>query len=884
MKLKNSQIEFIEKDLAENGITFGDLREDLVDHICSEVEQKMATGMTFMDAYKIAIQPLQKSGLVELNDEATSTLNPITMIRYYVTISLRNIYRYRAFSGINILGLSLGLAACFIIIQYVAYELSFDRFHPRSGSVYRMTQNAIKEDGDSFHTATTMLPVARLAKDEYPEVTDYLRLYFLDRHAVLSYEDRKLEQEAIVYADANFFQFFSYNLIKGNAADVLQRANTAVLSESVALKYFDNTDPVGKIIQLSEEFNELTLLVTGVFKDPPANSHLRPHVVVSMLSYETLPEVSKNEWNWPFYMNYIRLRDGADPEELERKLPGFVSKFFPNKNGRGYVLSLQPLEDIHLYSRLEYEIEANGSAQLVFLLLGVALLTLIIAYANYINLSTARSLDRAKEVGIRKTLGSKRFGLVKQFVTEAMVVNLVALVFAAVLVRVFTLVFLDYAGISIDLDSYLGSTFWVGLGIVFVTGAILSSLYPAFILSSFQPISVLRGGLRHGPAGQFLRTFLVFFQFAASIGLMIGAYAIFNQVLFMRSQPLGMDIDNILVVKGPRTATKGHVGIGDDPFVISSVTDQAILNAAVSSSIPGVWTSRISNIVRQGSDERKNISFNVMGADDRFIDTYELDLLAGRNFKNSIDTIAFSVVIINETASARLGFATPEQAVNSKISFRGRPIDVIGVIKDYHHYSLKAAIDPLLIYPIARGAREFYSIRIKTEAGQRSGAIAEIEENWKKIYADNPFEYFFLDSFFDAQYKLDIQFEKMFTAFSLLAVAISCLGLYGLASFVTSRRMKEIGIRKILGSSVSEIVILLLSGFSKLILVSGAVAIPLAYLGIQKWQSQFAFREALPWWVYVLPLMVILLIAVLTISIHAIKIARLNPVVVLKYD
>ncbi|MEP2669362.1 MAG: ABC transporter permease [Cyclobacteriaceae bacterium] len=884
MKLKDSQIDFIEQDLQERGILFNDLREDLVDHICCEVEQKMEEGMTFMDAYLKAIQPFKKEGLPELNEEATSFLNSITMVRSYINLTIRNILKHKVFSGINILGLSLGMAACFIILQYVNYELSFDQFHPNSSSIFRITNNTVRQGGTSFHTATTFLPVAERAKDEFPEIEDYTRLYFLDRHAVVSYEDRKFEQEAVLYADANFFQFFSYGLIKGNEEEVLQAANTVALSESAVLKYFDDHDPIGKLINLSEEFNDLTLMVTGVFKDPPGNSHLKPQMVVSMSSYENQPDVKENEWNWPFYMNYIRLQRGSNPNDLEKKFPEFVAKYSPQRDESIHELYLQPLEDIHLHSNLEYEIEPNGNAKLVFLLLGVAILTLVIAYANYINLSTARSLDRAKEVGIRKALGSKRLGLIKQFLTEAIAVNIMALLLAIVLVKMFMLFLFRYGGITIDLTHYGGFMFWGGLGIVFLMGAVLSSLYPAFVLSSFQPIAVLRGKLNYNLSGHFLRKLLVLFQFTTSISLMIAAYAIYSQIQFMRNQPLGMDIQNLLVVKGPRVNNIEHSGMPQDPFILKSTESGAAIHGSVSSSVPGIWTSRISNIVRQGSDEGKNNSFNVMGVDHHFMETYQLNLLAGRNFQPSIDTSAFSVVIINESAVGQLGFSSPEEAVNARIAFRGRPIDIIGVINDYHHYSLKAAIDPLLLYPIGDGSKEYYTLRTRQSVGQLEQSLSDIESQWRLVYPDNPFEYFFLDSSFDAQYKADLQFERIFTAFSLLAVFIACLGLYGLASFVTMKRTKEIGIRKVLGSSVKAIVVLLLSDFSKLILIAGLVAIPIAYVGVENWQSQFAFKDQIAWWMYLLPIAIVLFIAIITISIETIKVALINPVKVLKYD
>lgn len=795
----------------------------------------------------------------------------------------RNIFKYKSFTAINILGLGIAMAACFIILQYVAHEYSFDRFHPQSSSVYRITLNTVKTGGDAFHTATTFLPVAPAVKDEYPEVEDYLRLYFLDRHAVVSYEKKQFEQEAVLYADANFFQFLSYGLIQGDPAGVLRDVNTVAMSESAARRYFESADPVGKVIKLSEEFNDMTLLVTGIFKDPPANSHLRPHMVVSMSSYENLPDVKQNQWNWPFYMNYIRLREGTDPHVLEQKLPSFVSKYIPKRDGRESILSLQPLEDIHLNSKLQYEIEANGDAQLVLLLVGVAIMILLIAYANYVNLSTARSIDRAKEVGIRKTLGARAIGLMRVFLTEAIVINLMALVVAVGLVQL-SRQLLVAAGVSIDVGNSVGPVFWVLAGIGFVLSAVLSSIYPALVLSSFQPIAVLRGRISQGLSGQSLRKSLVLLQFTVSIGLMIAAYAIYSQMQFMRSQPLGMDIHNLLIVKGPRINNQMQVESGDDPLVVKSMNSGTAASASVSNSVPGVWTSRISGIVRQGSEEGKNNSYNFMGADDRFIDTYRLELLAGRNFQSSIDTAAFSVVIINESASKLLGFSTPEEAVSSNIAFRGRPIRVIGVIKDYHHFSLKAAIDPLLLYPIGKDSREYYSIRLNANTLPLSESIAAMEEHWKSVYPDNPFEYFFLDSSFDAQYKADLQFEKLFTAFSFLTVFIACLGLYGLASFVTTRRTREIGIRKVLGSSVKDIVLLLLSDFSRLIAIAGLVAIPLAYIGIQNWQLQFAFREDLSWWIYALPVILIMAIAVITICIHTVKVALVNPVEILKRE
>ncbi|MEQ9593643.1 MAG: ABC transporter permease [Cyclobacteriaceae bacterium] len=882
MKLKGSQVEFIEEDLLRRGISFENLREDLVDHICSEVENRMESGTPFMDAYREAIRPFSARGMSQLNQEATTNLNTLTMLRSYFSLTMRNILKHKVFLVVNIAGLAIGMAACFIILQYVNYEWSFDKFHANSDSIYRITQKTEREDGSPFHTATAYLPIASVVKEEFPEVVDFNRLYFLDRHAVVSYEDRKFEQEAVLYADANFFEFFSYELTTGTASDVLQEVNSVALSETAALKYFDRSDPVGKIVKLTEEFNELTLLVTGVFKDPPPNSHLKPHMVVSMSSYENLPDTKENYWNWPFYMNYVQLRADADPKSLEAGLPDIVAKYFSEDEREKSALFLQPLEDIHLQSKLNYEIETNGDGTLVFLLLGVALLTLVIAYANYINLSTARSLERAKEVGIRKALGSRKSGLVKQFLIEAMLINSIAFIGAAALVQLSRYTFYEYAGLQAELFVFTGIWFWCGLLLLFLIGSVLSSLYPAFVLSSFQPIAALRGKLNYSLGGQQLRRTLVLFQFVASISLMIAAFAVYDQLQYMREKPLGMQIDNLLVVKGPRVMAN-EMETSEDPFITIVSRNRAVQNVSVSGSVPGIWTASAQNIVRQGSQVGKDVFFSIFGADHRFLETYELELLAGRNFKEGIDG-SREAVILNESALLALGFDTPEDAINANIEARGLEMKIVGVIRDYHHFSLKEKINPMILFPIGNGSKEYYTVKVESIDGQFKSTISEIESNWKTIYPDNPFEYFFLNSAFDAQYAADLQFEKVFTAFSLLAVFIACLGLYGLASFVTMKRTKEIGIRKVLGSSVTGIVILLLMDFAKLILVAGLIAVPIAYLGVMDWQSTFAFKADLSPWLFVIPLVAVLSIALLTISIQTLRAAIVNPVDILKYD
>lgn len=876
--LKQSQVQFVEDELHRKGITYDPLHEDLVDHICCEIELHMHSGYSFMDAYHIVIQQFEKPGLRKLNDETIHYLNFFTMLSSYLTQSIRYMVKHKLFSTINITGLSLGMAACYFILHYVTYELSFDQFHTRSSSIYRITQQTVHNEDNVFHTATAYLPVARLAQEEFPEIVRYNRFYYLDRHAVVSYGEKKFEQEGVLYADANFFNFFSYDLLYGNADDVLSGINSVALAESVVRKYFGSTNPIGKLIRFTEEFNDLTLIVTGVFKDTPSNSHFHPQLVVSLSSIENLEETKANYWNWPFYMSYIQLLPDTDPVALEAKLSGIVSRYFP-ANEKESQLLLQSLEDIHLYSQLNYEAEPNGNAKLVFLLLAVAILILLIAYANYINLTTARSLDRAKEVAIRKTLGSKKVWLINQFLLEAMFINGLALVLAVIFVQVTKESFQHYTGISREVFEFQGVWFFGVMLLLFVAGSFVSSLYPAFFLSSFQPITTLKGKVTSSLSGHAFRRLLVLFQFAASICLMIAAFAIYLQLQFMMSQPLGITMDNVLIIKGPRV-DNSPVRQGTDPFIQKASGHTDIQSMSLSGSVPGIWTSQVQGVSRLGSDLGLDNFYSVFEIDHEFLTAYNLNILAGQNFKAGTPPTN-PTVIINLRALERLGFASPEDAIGSSIRIRNTMAEIRGVIQDYHHFSLKEEIEPLILYPIQDGSKEYYSLKIKSQevAGR---VISALEADWKSVYPDNPFEYFFLTNSFNAQYAQDEQFKKVFILFSVLAVSVACLGLYGLVSFVTTKRTKEIGIRKVLGSSAFEVMLLLATDFLKLILAAALIALPLSYLGIQNWLRNFAYSFELSVWIFIFPVLLILAIALLSISTQTVRAARINPAEILK--
>jgi len=808
------------------------------------------------------------------------------MVKNYLKIALRGISRSKGLSIIAISGLVLGIASCTMIMQYVIFEMSYDQLQPAAEDIYRVSNSIQDNSKETVSYATTYLPIAPTLKEEFPEVIDYNRILYLDRHAVVTYQDKIFQQEGVIYSDPSFFSFFAYPLVHGDPKRVLAETNTVVISESLVKKYFGDKNPIGQFIKLNEEFNELNLLVTGVHMDIPENTHLKPKMVVSLKSVETLPAAVDNTWTWPIYLNYIRLEKNADVLSLERKLPKFAVQYIP-QNIQQSKLSffLQPLSSIHLYSHLQYEIEENGSATMVYLLLVVAILILVIAYVNYINLTTAKSLSRAKEVGIRKVMGSKTSQLVRQFMMEAGLFNIVAILLAILVVLTVQNTFLKFTGIKFDFSIISTPRFLLSIMGCILAGTFLSALYPATVMASYTPMDALKGQSAKTAGGLFTRKALVIFQFAATIGLMINAYAIFLQVDHMRSQTLGIDINPILIVNAPRVdeqvmrTSNNH----EDPFKAKVLGMPGIQNVSVSASIPGVWISKSRGIYQSGQEQEKNLTYYTLGVDYDFLSTYSLDLLAGRNFSEDFGTDD-NAVVLTEKAMRQLGFSTPEKALNEKIMMGKDEREIIGVARDYHHLSLRENYQATIFYPEWK-QKEFYSLKLENASTQNiAGILASLENQWKEVYPSNPFEYSFLNTSFHKQYNADVTFGKVFSVFTILAILLACLGLFGLASFITTKRTKEIGIRKVLGSTTREIIILLLSDMTILILWAGMIAIPIAYVSSASWLSQFAFRIALTWWIFLIPLLSTTIIALTFISFQIIRTATVNPVKSLKYE
>lgn len=797
------------------------------------------------------------------------------MLKNYFKTAIRNLLKHKVFSIINVFGMSIGIAACLLILQYVRFELSYDDFHEKGNRIYRVQQDRYNEGKLSTQWAAGAAGVGTFAKQEIPEVEAFAKL--IKTGGVITYNNQKFREGKIYYANDALLPMFSYSVIEGKAEGALAEPFTAVITKSAAKKYFGTENPIGKIISRNKEDN---YKVTAVIADIPANTHLKFDILFSFATYVKLTSAeAETHWDWDGFYTYLLLKPGADPKTVEAK----IARLVDNKIGKQLKESntaveykLQPLKSIHLYSNYMMEAEVNGDGKSVHFLLIISIFIIVIAWINYINLSTARSLGRAKEVGVRKVLGSYRLQLIRQFLVESFLVNLLAVILAFVIILLSRNLFNSLTGKEVGFSLYSDPMFWLALTIIFIGGTFLSGFYPAFVLSSYKPIEVLKGRLAKTSHGTFLRQSLVIFQFASSVALIVGTYSIYKQLKFMQNQELGLKIDQTLVLRGPGVKDSTY----DEQlkaFKSEMLTIPGVTKVSASSEVPGNkvgWNAGGIRIV--GSDPTKSNQYRIMGIDYDFIDAYGLEILKGRNFSEQYGTDP-KAVIFNEAAVKLLGVNNPEDALNKQIDFWGEVYTIIGVTTNHHQESLKQTYDAY-IYRLIPNADNYYSLKIQPGTTSYNEILKSTEERWSKFFPGNPFEYFFLDEHFQEQYKAEEQFGKTFALFATLAIIVACLGLFGLASFVTTQRTKEIGIRKISGAGIAGILLLLTRDFLKPILVSFAIAIPVTYFLLQKWLQDYAFKIILNAWMFVLPAILILLIAVITISTQTIKAALANPI------
>jgi putative ABC transport system permease protein len=797
------------------------------------------------------------------------------MIKNYFKIGWRNIKRQKAYAAINILGLAIGIAACLLILQYVSFELSYEDFHAKKDRIYRVRQDRYDNGKLSTQWAAGAYAVGNTFKEAIPEIEDYVKVVS-NGQVIADVNNQPLKFEKVFFASGSFFNIFTYSLLAGNPKTALVQPFTAAISETTARKLFGNTIAIGKTLRLNRNSN---YTITAVYKDAVVNTQLKPDILLSYATFIKFQGPDNNPetaWLWDGCLTYLLLRKGADPAAVQAKFAPIVNKYVAadmKKYNAAVAYFLQPLADIHLYSHYMMEPGPNGDGKTVYLLLGIAFFIVVIAWVNYINLATARAINRAKEVGVRKAIGSQRRQLIFQFLTESTMLNAFALVLALSLMLLAIPTFNKLSGQNLSFSLMGNANFWTGLVILFVTGVFFSGLYPAFVLSAFKPIDVLKGKM--GTAkGALLRKGLVVFQFASSLFLLIGTVAVYQQIQYMRKQSLGININQTLVVKPPIVRTDSTFLKQMTAFKESLTSLASIRSVAVSTSIPGDavgWNAGGIKLV--GADESTQKQYRIIGVDYDFMKVYDLKIIAGRTFSKDFGTDA-SAVIFNRKGIEQLGFNKPDEAVGKRIDFWGQQYTIAGVAENFHQQSLREAYEPLILrlIPAVNGY-----VSIKTNPTELNQTINQAKGAWNQFFPGNTFEYFFLDDHFYDQYKADQRFGQVFGLFTILAILVACLGLFGLASFTTLQRTKEIGIRKVLGASVTGIMKLLYQEFALLLLIAFVVAAPLALLTISNWLQGFAFRVDIHWAYFVVPFIAIIIIALLTVSFQSVKAAIANP-------
>ncbi len=804
------------------------------------------------------------------------------MIINYIKVAVRNLLTHKGYLFINITGLAIGIASALLIMLYVVDEFSYDKIHDNAKNIYRINLDA-KIQGQELIGGISCVPVSPTMVNSYPDALNYCRIFTFGGEPIIRFEDKSFVEKKVIFVDSTFFQVFDgFKLLKGDIKNILNKKNQLVLTESTAYRYFGNQDPVGKMVQFGQ--NRENWEVVGVVKNPPANSHIKFEI---LCSFVTSPLSQNTFWIGNNVYSYILVKDGVKPKELDEKLaeltkthagPQFeqfaqISMDDFGKSGNRYGYFTQPILDIHLNSSLQYEMEPGGNKVMVYVFLLIAVFIIIIAAINFMNLATARSSKRAREVGMRKVFGSTKGRLVGQFLTESIIISSVALIISILLVLLALPTFNDIASKSLDLSTFpLAITIGSLIGIIIIVGLFAGS-YPAFFLASFEPIKVIKGKLATGAKNSTLRGILVIIQFTITIGLIASTLIVNKQINFVRNKDLGYSVENrIFINRGYAIPRDKREAFLDELKKIPNVE-----NVTGTTGIPGTITPNTA-ILPQGaaSNETNVISFYYTDYD--FIQTMNLSLVNGRNFSKEFASDS-SAMIINEAAVKALGLK--DSVLDRMLLLNiNQPYKVIGVVKDFNFESLHKAISPMaLMYAPASNY-----IVIKLGNANQQNTIKAIEAKWKEFLPDQTFDYIYFSQHLDNLYGSEKRARVLFTGFSILAIIIASLGLLGLASYSAEQRTREIGIRKVIGASELTVIKLLLKEINVLFIISTVIAWPIAWYLMSRWLENFAFRINLSPLEFILASVMAYLVAIITVSYQALKAAQSNPAVTLKYE
>lgn len=807
----------------------------------------------------------------------------VTMFKNYLKISLRNIIKQKGYSFINIAGLAVGIAVFFLIILYVQHELNFDKHHANAERIYRVIQERpAGESAGKGRFATTPPALAPALREEFPEIVTAARMGVLKNILMTGGEKNFMEAE-LYSAGPQIFEIFSIPFVKGDAKTALNDPFSIVLSERMAKKYFGEKDPMGKILNAGEKFD---FKVTGVFQNMPANSHLVMDMMIPFVTYFQFKfgPAALTEWSdYSSFYAYCLLREGTDPKETEKKFPALLDTYKYRdsniENSRKARYLMQPLTSIHLYSDANGDISStNSDIKYIYLFSSIAFLILLIACINYMNLATARSVQRSKEVGLRKVVGARRAQLIKQFLGESLIFTLMALIVSIIIILLTLPVFSNFIERDLSFNPVTNPHIFLGMVLIILFTGFIAGSYPAFYISAFKPITILRGAFNKRSKGALLRNLLVMVQFSITIILIIGTMIIRSQLHYINNRDMGYDKEQVVVLHVGDAGTRKNFHKNLEAIKVELKGNPAVNAVSGSKRLPNNINFNPINLLPGKNPGTYSPTYAVWG-DDEFADLYGIEIIKGRNFSKHFPADAQGAVLINETA-ARI--ARWEEPIGKEITYWGnRTGKIVGIMKDFHFHSLHSPIEPLCIYyePLY-----FDYLSIKINTGNVSQTIAHIEKVIKKFSPKHPFEYHFFDEIFARSYQSELRTSKITGTFAFLSIFIACLGLFGLASFTAAQRTKEVGIRKSLGASISNIILLFLKEFAKWVFIANVLAWPVAYYAMSRWLQNFAYRTDIGIGVFILSGGLALLIALFTVGYQSVKAGRANPVDALKYE
>ena len=799
------------------------------------------------------------------------------MFQNFFKIAVRNLSRQKMYSLINISGLALGMAGSLLMFAFVINELSYEDFHRHKDQIYRVAIE-FGQGENTMKLAGAMPALGPALADELPEVLQAVR-FQRETKTVLKYGDKEFREDRFFFTDSSVFQVFTFPLISGDPATALRAPFSVVISEEIARKYFGSEEAVGKVLQYMDQYE---FHVTGVMQDVPPNTHLKPDFLASFASLDKIAKV-EHPWNqFGTAYTYLFVHKKAALPELQTKIKAVFQKHTNEQFAGMFSFHLQPIGDIYLTSKMMGELGPSGNLTYVYLFSSIALLVLLIACLNFVNLSTARSFRRAKEIGLRKVLGATRTQLAKQFLGESLIFTSIALVFSLLLFEMLFPRLTEFLGTKMVVDYFRNFYFYLTLAGIMIFVSLVAGLYPALFLSRYAPVQTLKNIFSPDMASALFRKILVVTQFAISIFLLVGTFVVYRQLHFMQETDLGFNKDNVVLVSFPA---------GDEQMQTTYFTlrDEfakipGVVSVSGAYTVPGLHNEEQQSVRLKDSSPDDFIMMRAIGVDYDYVQTLGLEVIKGRNFSKAFATDITNAILINEKAAETLGLADP---VGREVLLPGngtadeRFAKIVGVVRDFHVQSLHTAIEPVFLYI---NPKRFYTIAVRVRPERLAGTLQALEAAWKAQVPDQPFQYTFLAETYNSLYDSETKTSQMAALFSLLAIYIACMGLLGLASFTAEQRTKEIGIRKVLGATVANVVTLLSNDFVKLVLLANLIAWPVAWYAMNKWLQNFAYRISIEWWVFALAGGLALVIALMTVSTQAVRAAMANPVESLRYE